>query len=125
MADWVEFSEAPAPGERARDAALLNGDRLYEWVHGPHHLLLLFDGAAATPAGYRNFVMIANAVHARYGDRVVTRMVVPSNERPPLLPDDGSVWLDPGGALHRQYGAARWSRPGRVERLPACCANEP
>jgi hypothetical protein len=65
----------------------------------------LFDGAAATPAGYRNLVLIADAVRARYGDRVVTRMVVPANERPPLLPDDGSVWLDPGGALHRLYGA--------------------
>ncbi len=105
MADWVEFSEAPAPGERARDAALMNGDRLFEWVHGPHHLLALFDGAAATAAGYRNFVAIADAVRAKFGDRVLTRMIVPAHERPEILPDDDTVWLDPGGVLHRLYGA--------------------
>ncbi|MEI8258350.1 MAG: FAD-dependent monooxygenase, partial [Deltaproteobacteria bacterium] len=105
MADWVEFSEAPAPGERARDALLATGERLFEYVHGPHHMLLLFDGAAATAEGYRGFVAIARAVRMRCGERVMIRMVVPSAERPAALPDDGTVWLDPGGALHRRYGA--------------------
>ena len=121
LADWAAFGEGPAPGERAPEAyfaervdvQLPGGEplprrhpsRVGEVIRGTSHTLLLFDGAAATEAGYKNLASIAASVTARYGSDVAVHIVVPFPEKPTALAFDGSVLFDADGAVHRGYGA--------------------
>jgi 2-polyprenyl-6-methoxyphenol hydroxylase-like FAD-dependent oxidoreductase len=106
MGDWLDFGAAPRPGDRAPDVELPERRRLFELLRGPHHTLLLFDGAAETPEGYKNLAGIARRVEARAKGHVKTHVVVPRAERPKALDWDGSVVLDVAGAFHNRYGAA-------------------
>jgi hypothetical protein len=109
--DWLDFGHGPAPGERASDAILVGADppdepeRLYEILQGTKYTLLLFDGAAATPEGYRRLAEIEQEVRAKYGQYIEVHIVVPRGEVPAELPPDSSVLLDRNGDLHRHYGA--------------------
>jgi 2-polyprenyl-6-methoxyphenol hydroxylase-like FAD-dependent oxidoreductase len=108
LGDWAAFGEAPAPGERAVDAPLegMPGrTRLFELFHGTRHVALLFDGAAATVEGYRNLERIGERLRERLGAWVDVHVVVPYATKPPDLCWDGSLILDPNGALHQRYGA--------------------
>lgn len=107
---WLDFTHAPAPGDRAPDLRFLGASgeevRLFELLLGTAHTLLLFDGGAATEHGYQNLVAIAAGL-APFGDRVVTHVIVPSATRPAALGDyEGSVVFDPESSLHYTYGAA-------------------
>jgi 2-polyprenyl-6-methoxyphenol hydroxylase-like FAD-dependent oxidoreductase len=103
--EWLDFGAAPRPGDRAPDARYDGDRRLFELLRGTAHSLLLFDGAAATPAGYRALTAIADRVRQRLGAHVTPHIIVPRTTRPAALAWDGSVVLDPEGALHRRYGA--------------------
>ncbi len=104
---WYAFGGGPAPGHRAPDVVIdpADGSRLHGLLQGTTHTLLLFDGAAATLAGYENLSAIAHTVQGRLGDHVRTYIVVPGAERPEALDFDGSVVLDPASNLHSTYGA--------------------
>ncbi len=104
VADWTEFSQAPRAGDRAPDEKV-GPSTLHELLRGPHHTLLLFDGAAPTPAGYANMHAIANAVRERYGRYFQAHIVVPHTERPNEIPANESVVLDTHKTLHARYGA--------------------
>lgn len=105
MRQWLAFSAAPHAGDRAPDVGL-GERRLHDLLRGTHHTLLLFDGAAPTPAGYRTLLRAAAEVEAAWGGRVRPRLVVPRAEAPPELAES-ATWtlLDPDGALHARYGA--------------------
>jgi 2-polyprenyl-6-methoxyphenol hydroxylase-like FAD-dependent oxidoreductase len=109
LSDWAAFGEAPGPGERAVDAPLegrADGrTHLFELFHGARHVALLFDGAAATEEGYRNFERIGARLREKLGANVDVHIVVPYPEAPPELQWDGSVVLDPHGTIHQRYGA--------------------
>jgi len=110
VSDWRDFGAAPAAGDHAPDGPVFppGGDasaRLFELLRTPRHTLLLFDGRAATAAGYRNLAEIARRVRDRYRDLVVAHIVVPRDAPPQGLAWDGSVLLDPEGDLHHRYGA--------------------
>lgn len=105
LSDWMHFGSGPAPGMRALDAPLSDDRTLFRLFAGTHHTLLLFDGAAATQAGYENLARIAAAVKKRCGDRVRTYVIVPHTERPASLPPEVEVVLDPEGAAHKRYEA--------------------
>lgn len=103
--DVWEFESGPAPGDRAGDVALADGTRLHSLLRGTAHTLLLFDGATASPEGYKRMTDIATEVAARYGDRLKVHMITPHASRPEGLDWEGSVVLDGECAIHRQYGA--------------------
>ena len=108
VADWIEFGGAPEAGTRPPDrrfGAPGEERRLSSLLRGSRHVLLLFDGARATPEGYANLARIAAAVRASFSDVVEARVVVPAAERPASLPEADDVLLDPGGDLHCAFGA--------------------
>lgn len=114
LADWAAFGDGPAPGDRAPDgpftAPRSNGGaasprRLHELFRGTPHLLLLFDGAASTAAGYANLASIARRIRERAGADVTTHVIVPHPARPAGLDAGLHVLHDDDGALHRRYGA--------------------
>ncbi len=134
--EWREFVAAPAAGDRAPDATVsVRGAptpvRMLELLRPGRHVLLLFDGRAATPAGYRKLEEIGHAVQDRYRDLIVVHLVVPHAAPPAALQWDGSLLLDADGELHQQYGAGSEclylirpdgyvgyrSQPADVERL--------
>lgn len=105
LGDWLAFGDGPTPGERVGDMDLPDGRRLHALLGGPAHALLLFDGAAATEAGYQNLLRIRHAVHERLGRHIDVHLIVPAAQRPASLPEPLPVLLDPGGALHQRFGA--------------------
>ncbi len=105
LAEWRDFGAGPHPGDRAPDARYDGDRRLFDLIRGTRHTLLLFDGAASTPEGYRTLASIAGRVRQRLGDHVAVHVVVPRAARPAELAQEIPVVLDPDGALHRRYGA--------------------
>jgi hypothetical protein len=104
--DWLDFSSAPHPGDRAPDVEYEPGARLFALTRGVAHQLLLFDGAAATPEGYANFRSILRTIDERYHGLIASRVIVPREAVPAELSDSASrVVLDRGGRLHARYGA--------------------
>ncbi|MGH7205546.1 MAG: FAD-dependent monooxygenase [Nitrospiraceae bacterium] len=110
FSEWREFVAAPAAGDRAPDGTVsVRGSnapvRLFELLRPGRHVLLLFDGRAATAAGYRKLEEIGHHVRDRYGDLIEVHLVVPHAAPPPALRWEGSLLLDAAGELHHQYGA--------------------
>jgi 2-polyprenyl-6-methoxyphenol hydroxylase-like FAD-dependent oxidoreductase len=110
LAEWRDFGAAPPAGDRAPDGTVSRAGadapvRLYELLRTPRHTLLLFDGEAATAAGYRNLAEIGRLVQSRYGDLIAVHIVVPAAVSPSGLPWEGSVLLDADAELHHRYGA--------------------
>jgi 2-polyprenyl-6-methoxyphenol hydroxylase-like FAD-dependent oxidoreductase len=106
VGDWFEFGAGPRPGERAPDMEWAPGERLHKRLHGIRHTLLLFDGAAATAAGYANLVEVAARAEERLGERIRVLVVVPDRTSNPTLDEAGlEVLVDVDGALHAIYGA--------------------
>ncbi len=108
--DHVRFRSGPRAGDRAPDAQGRDGGsgaptRLFDLFRGPHSTLLLFDGPAATDAGYRRMTATARRVRDALGDDVRAWFVVPGNRRPCGLQDE-DVFLDPDRDAHHRYGAA-------------------
>ena len=100
----MAFGSALRPGDRAPDVALDDADRLFSRLARRASTLLLFDGNAPTPEGYENLASIARRASERWGALVETWIVVPRAEAPRELAGS-RVLCDPGGALHRRYGA--------------------
>ncbi len=106
LGDWMAFGDGPAPGDRAFDAPVRDGDAatsLFALMYRGGHTLLLFDGVA-TEAGYHNLAAIARRTTERLGDLVDVYVIVPGTTRPAAL-DWDRVLFDPDGAAHRRYGA--------------------
>jgi hypothetical protein len=103
--DVWDFENGPAPGERAGDTVLPDGRRLHEIIRGTAHSLLLFDGAVASPEGYKRMAEIARSVLDRYGPLIVVHMITPRASPPAELEWIGPLILDAEGTLHRHYGA--------------------
>ena len=108
--DHVRFQRGPRAGDRAPDATGRDCDtglptRLFDLFRGPHFTLLLFDGPAATDAGYQRLAVTARQVAAALGDDVRAHVVVPGERRPASL-DGVDVLLDPDRDVHHRYAAA-------------------
>jgi 2-polyprenyl-6-methoxyphenol hydroxylase-like FAD-dependent oxidoreductase len=110
LLDHVRFRRGPRAGDRAPDAHVRDGHtgapaRLFDLFRGTHFTLLLFDGPAATGAGYDRLATTARRVRAALGDDVRVYVVVPRDQRPAGLTDI-DVLLDPDRDVHRRYAAA-------------------
>jgi 2-polyprenyl-6-methoxyphenol hydroxylase-like FAD-dependent oxidoreductase len=100
--DGSDWGDAPAPGNRAREAdVLIDGrqGRVYEVFRGTHHTVLLFTGLddAARPAV--ELCRIADQIEQAYPGMVKARVV--TAER---FADHPAALGDPTRAAHRQYG---------------------
>jgi 2-polyprenyl-6-methoxyphenol hydroxylase-like FAD-dependent oxidoreductase len=100
--DGNRWRDAPAPGERARDAdVLIDGEpgRVYDVFRGTHHTVLLFTGLddGARPAV--QLCRIADEIERSYPGLVRARVV--SAER---FADHQAALGDPDRSAHRQYG---------------------
>jgi 2-polyprenyl-6-methoxyphenol hydroxylase-like FAD-dependent oxidoreductase len=102
--DGSNWRDAPAPGDRAREAdVMIDGrqGRLYEVFRGAQHTVLLFTGLddAARPAV--ELCRIAEQIEQMYPGMVKARVV--SAER---FADHPAVLGDPTRSAHGQYGIA-------------------
>ncbi len=109
---WRAFNAAPAAGTRAPDGTVGQRGRdrsvrLFElFAASTGHALLLFDGEAPTPDGYRNLAEIGRRVRERVGELVDVHIVVPRDDVPAELAGwDGSLLFDPEGDAELAYGA--------------------
>jgi 2-polyprenyl-6-methoxyphenol hydroxylase-like FAD-dependent oxidoreductase len=105
LLDWAAFGEGPGPGERAPDAQLAEDDYLFDRIRSLRHALLLFDGAAATDAGYELLARVAAETTDAFGRQIDVHIVTPHATAPAALAGKGSVLLDAEGEVHRRYGA--------------------
>jgi 2-polyprenyl-6-methoxyphenol hydroxylase-like FAD-dependent oxidoreductase len=104
VGDWLDFGAGPRAGDRVPDVAVEGERCLFDLLCHTKHTLLLFDGAAATPEGYRSLAAIARRVGERRSPGIDAWIVVPRAERPRELAEERVV-LDPQGALHACFGA--------------------
>ncbi len=108
--DWLDFGAGPAPGDRAPDVEYGEGPgssshRLFDSLRGTRHVLLLFDGAAATTEGYRTLERVGSMVREHFDRLFDVHIVVPFAKAPDALQWQGSVILDSHGTVHHRYGA--------------------
>ncbi len=106
LSQWRAFDRGPRAGTRAPDAPLSLGPHasLFELL-GLHHVVLLFDGAANTDAGYEAMIEAAEQIASRWSLAARCFAVVPRDSAPTSLERACPVILDPSGALHARYGA--------------------
>ena len=104
VGEWLAFSQGPAAGSMAPDVALAPGVQLWQQLFHGRHTLLLFDGLAATAAGYAQMETLANAVAAEFRAVATVVAVVPLAVVPEALAEC-EVLCDPEGLAHRRYGA--------------------
>ena len=110
LSDWVDFGRGLGAGDRVPDVDLSREideeATLFGLLRGTRHTLLLFDGLAATSAGYENLAGIARRVAGLHGDLFRVYIVTPRAARPAELAPDLEVILDDDASLHRHFGSA-------------------
>jgi 2-polyprenyl-6-methoxyphenol hydroxylase-like FAD-dependent oxidoreductase len=129
--DGSGWRDAPAPGDRAREADVLVDGRqshLYEVFRGTHHTVLLFTGLDDDARPAVELCRIAEQLEQTYPGMVKARVV--TAER---FADHPAALGDPTRSAHRQYGVTSASafvvrpdkyigyrgRPVDVDRLRA------
>ncbi len=100
--DGSGWDDAPAPGDRAREADVIidgRGGRLYEVFRGTHHTVLLFTGLDDDAVPAVELCRIAERIEQTYPGMVRARIV--TAER---YADHPVALGDPTRSAHRQYG---------------------
>jgi 2-polyprenyl-6-methoxyphenol hydroxylase-like FAD-dependent oxidoreductase len=100
--DGSGWGDAPAPGDRAREAEpLVDGKpgRVYDILRGTHHSVLLFTGLDDDARPAVELCRIAERIEESYPGLVKARVI--SAER---FADHPAALGDPDRSVHRQYG---------------------
>lgn len=100
--DGAGWHDAPAPGDRAREADVrINGKpgHLHDVLHGTHHTVLLFTGLDDHARPAVELCRIAEQIERSYPGLVRARVI--SAER---FADHPAALGDPDRSVHRQYG---------------------
>jgi 2-polyprenyl-6-methoxyphenol hydroxylase-like FAD-dependent oxidoreductase len=101
------WGDAPAPGDRAREADVLVGNergRIHDVLRGTQHTVLLFTGLDEYARPAVELCRIAERIERAYPELVKARVV--SAER---FADQPLALGDPDRSAHRQYGVERAS----------------
>lgn len=102
--DGSGWHDAPAPGDRAREADVIiegQAGRLHEVLRGTHHTVLLFTGLDDEARPAVELCRIAEQIEQRYPGLVTARVV--TAER---FADHPAALGDPTRSAHRVYGIA-------------------
>jgi 2-polyprenyl-6-methoxyphenol hydroxylase-like FAD-dependent oxidoreductase len=100
--DGSGWRDAPAPGDRAREADVIidgRAGRLHEVFRGTHHTVLLFSGLDDEARPEVELCRIAEQIEQMYPGLVTARVV--TAER---FADHPAALGDPTRSAHRQYG---------------------
>jgi hypothetical protein len=100
--DGSGWQDAPAPGDRAREADLVidgKPGRLYDVLRGVHHTVLLFTGLDDHARSAVELCRIAERLEQAHAGLVKARVI--SAER---FADHPLALGDPDRTAHRQYG---------------------
>ncbi|OEV06323.1 2-polyprenyl-6-methoxyphenol hydroxylase [Streptomyces nanshensis] len=103
--DGSGWRDAPAPGDRAREADLLvdgKPGRLHDVLRGTHHTVLLFTGLDGHARSAVELCRIAQRLEEAHPGLVKARVI--SAERSPGHPVPPVALGDPDGSAHRRYG---------------------
>lgn len=110
LAAWMDFARGPVAGDRMLDGDVQNADgqpkRLAQIVASAKFKLLMFDGYAATDAGYEKLAEIEKQVVTKYGDYIDVHVILPFAKGRRVLPPYKSVIFDVERQLHKTYGAS-------------------
>ncbi len=107
LSEWFDLGRGPQPGQRIPNLAVAGVagiERIHDLIRGTGHTLLLFDGPAASDAGYQRLAEVVQRVRGRYGDRVSCRVVIPGEQSPTQLASDCMVH-DTQRQLHAAFHA--------------------
>ncbi|SDI20658.1 FAD-dependent monooxygenase [Nonomuraea jiangxiensis] len=103
-ADGTDWKDAPAPGDRARQAeVVIDGEprHLHDLLHGTHHTVLLFTGTGA-PRPAAELCRIAGQITRAYPDLVTAHVIAAGHSA-----DQPALVHDPDLSAHRHYGLDR------------------
>jgi 2-polyprenyl-6-methoxyphenol hydroxylase-like FAD-dependent oxidoreductase len=107
LEERLEFGGAPHAGDRAVDGTAarvgVEPGRLHDLLRGPHHHLLVFEGAHEEPTG--KLGSVERVVGESYGDWIRVHRVRVAQPTTRDEPEPDSLILDPQGDLHHRYGA--------------------
>lgn len=95
------YTASPVPGDRAIDAPLGAGRRLFDLLLGPCHVVLLFTAEHPQEDDLRGFENIARYMRDGYPQEVCTWLVARAD-----LPWNGLKLIDGDGQAHHAYSAA-------------------
>jgi hypothetical protein len=100
----------PRAGDRVPDVPLTglasNGaTRLFDYLRGTRHHLLLFEGNRHSSDIHNMLDTMAQQVRDRLGAWVDPQIVVVAASRPPSLSGDAAIILDVDRSLHHRFGA--------------------
>ena len=96
------WRDAPAPGDRAREADVMIGGRpgrLHDELRGTHHTVLLFTGLDGHARSAVELCRIAERIERSYPGLVKARVVTAEQ-----VADHPATLGDPNRSAHRQYG---------------------
>jgi 2-polyprenyl-6-methoxyphenol hydroxylase-like FAD-dependent oxidoreductase len=101
-------------GEQVKDYALVSLDgkdssSLYGLLKGIKHKLLLFTGVDTEHMEFDELRKIRRSVESGHEDVIDVCLIAGSNELPPDFKQMGSLWMDKGLRMHRDFGAAHSS----------------
>ena len=94
------YSPGPVPGDRAADAVLSDGSRLFDRIRGNGHKVLMFAGEQPVGEDLRGFGNIERYMREGYPGDVSAFLVARA-----AVPWSGPLIGDASGTAHHRYGA--------------------
>jgi 2-polyprenyl-6-methoxyphenol hydroxylase-like FAD-dependent oxidoreductase len=94
------YTAAALPGDRALDAPLGGGRRLFDLLRGTRHVVLMFTGEHPGAEDLRGFENIERYMRDGYSAEVTSYLIARAD-----LPWRGPLVIDTDGAAHRTYSA--------------------
>lgn len=110
LRNWLHYGYGPAPGERAPDVDVMEDNefkarRLFEFIGGTKHALLLFPGVRPSDPGSARLIETGVQISRRYNGLIRSFLIRIERRGPSQSSWDGPALIDQGGLMHQLYGA--------------------